>query len=89
MRFPPSPDARRLAADRVRLTTDESLRQAEAVIACDGEVVARVPASRGSPEAPMDADALAAKCRRLAGSRLDGVLDDLGAPAQVLLDALA
>ena len=37
----------------------------------------------------MDADALAAKCRRLAGSRLDGVLDDLGAPAQVLLDALA
>jgi 2-methylcitrate dehydratase PrpD len=81
--------ARALAADRVRLSTDESLRQAEAVISCDGEVVARVPASRGSPEAPMDADALAAKCARLAGSRLDGVLDDLGAPAQVLLEALA
>jgi 2-methylcitrate dehydratase PrpD len=84
-----APDARALALERVRLTTDESLRQAEAVVALDGEVVARVPASRGSPEAPMDADALAAKCRRLAGSRLDGVLDDLGAPAQVLLGALA
>jgi 2-methylcitrate dehydratase PrpD len=80
---------RTLAAERVRLTTDESLRQAEAVLALDGEVVARVPASRGSPEAPLDADALAAKCRRLAGSRLDGVLDDLGAPAQILLAALA
>jgi 2-methylcitrate dehydratase PrpD len=82
-------DARTLAAERVRLTTDESLRQAEAVIAVDGEVAARVPASRGSPEAPMDADALAAKCRRLAGTRLDGALDDFDAPAQVLLDALA
>ena len=81
--------ARELALERVRLTTDESLRQAEAVIACDGEVVARVPASRGSPDAAMDADALAAKCRRLAGSRLDGVLEVPGAPAQVLLDALA
>jgi 2-methylcitrate dehydratase PrpD len=80
--------ARGLAMERVRLRTDESLRQAEAVVALDGEVVARVPASRGSPEAPMDADALAAKCRRLAADRLDGVLDDLGAPAQVLLDAL-
>ena len=62
-----TPDARALAAERVRLTTDESLRQAEAVVALDGEVVARVPASRGSPEAPMDADELAAKCRLLAG----------------------
>jgi 2-methylcitrate dehydratase PrpD len=81
--------ARTLAAERVRLTTDESLRQPEAVLVLDGQIVARVPASRGSPEAPMDADALTAKCRRLAGSRLDGVLDDVGAPAQVLLDALA
>jgi 2-methylcitrate dehydratase PrpD len=81
--------ARALAAERVRLTTDESLREAEAVLALDGEEVARVPASRGSPEAPMDAGELAAKCRRLAGDRLDGVLDDREAPAQVLLDALA
>ena len=73
----------------MRVTTDEALRQAEAVLALDGEVVARVPASRGSPEAPMDADELAAKCRLLAGDRLDGLLDDPDAPAQVLLDALA
>ena len=37
----------------------------------------------------MDADELAAKCRRLAGARLDGLLDDPGAPAQLLLAALA
>ena len=82
-------DVRALAAERVRLTTDESLRQAEAVIALDGDVVARVPASRGSPEAPMDAGELAAKCRLLAGDRLEGLLDDRDAPAQTLLDALA
>ena len=81
--------ARALAAERVRLTTDESLRQAEAIVALDGEIVARVPASRGSPEAPMDAGELAAKCALLAGDRLDGLLDDRDAPAQALLDALA
>jgi hypothetical protein len=37
----------------------------------------------------MSADQLAEKCRVLAGDRLDGLLDDPGAPAQVLLDALA
>jgi 2-methylcitrate dehydratase PrpD len=71
--------ARALAAERVRV----------AVLALDGDEVARVPASRGSPEAPMSADQLAAKCRLLAGERLDGLLDDADAPAQVLLDALA
>jgi 2-methylcitrate dehydratase PrpD len=81
--------AQALARERVRLSIDEGLRQAEAVIALGGEEVARVPASRGSPEAPMDAAALAAKCRRLAGERLDGLLDEAGAPAQTLLDVLA
>ena len=37
----------------------------------------------------MSADELAAKCGMLAGDRLDGLLDDRSAPAQVLLDALA
>ena len=37
----------------------------------------------------MDAGELAAKCALLAGERLDGLLDDPDAPAQVLLDALA
>ena len=81
--------ARALAAERVRVTTDEGLRQAEAVLALNGDEVARVPASRGSPEAPMDEGELLAKCRLLAGERLDGLLDDPDAPAQVLLDALA
>ena len=67
---------------------DDGLREAEAVLALDGEVVARVEAARGSPERPMTADELAAKCRMLAGERLDGLLDDPGAPAQTLLDAL-
>jgi 2-methylcitrate dehydratase PrpD len=82
-------DVQALACDRVRLTVDEGLRQAEAVLALDGEEVARVPASRGSPEAPMSAGELAAKCRMLAGERLDGLLDDRDAPAQSLVDALS
>ena len=58
------------------------------MLALDGEVVARVEAARGSPERPMTADELGAKCRMLAGERLDGLLDDPAAPAQPLLDAL-
>jgi 2-methylcitrate dehydratase PrpD len=83
------PEVSALARERVRLSVDDALRQAEAVLALDGDEVARVPASRGSPEAPMDAEALAAKCRTLAGDRLDGLLDDPDAPAQAVLDALA
>ena len=81
--------AQALARRRVRLITDDGLEQAEAVLAVDGEEVARVRASRGSPEAPMDAAQVAAKSRLLAGERLDGLLGDPGAPAQTLLDALA
>jgi 2-methylcitrate dehydratase PrpD len=82
------PEVQALARSRVRVVTDEVLREAEAVIALDGEEVARVHAARGSPERPMSADQLAAKCRMLAGDRLDGLLDDRTAPAQTLLDAL-
>jgi len=82
-------DVRELARTRVRLTTDETLAEAEAVIAVDGEEVARVEAARGSPQRPMSADQLAAKCRLLAGDALDGLLEDRDAPAQTLLAALA
>jgi len=82
-------DVREFARTRVRLATDASLAEAEAVIALDGEEVARVEAARGSPQRPMSADELAAKCRTLAGDALDGLLDDRDAPAQALLDALA
>jgi 2-methylcitrate dehydratase PrpD len=82
------PDVQELARSRVTLSTDDALGESEAVLAVGGEEVARVPHSRGSPERPMSADELAAKCRLLAGDRLDGLLDDRDAPAQTLLDAL-
>jgi 2-methylcitrate dehydratase PrpD len=82
------PEAQALARERVRLTTDDALRQAEAVLALCGEEVARVPASRGSPEAPTSEAQLAAKCELLAGDRLDGLLDDPDAPAKSLIAAL-
>ena len=81
------PEVQALARDRVVMTTDDALRRAEAAIALDGEEVARVPASRGSPERPLSAGELEAKCHGLAGDRLDGVLDDPGAPARTLLAA--
>jgi 2-methylcitrate dehydratase PrpD len=83
------PEVQELARSRVGLATDAGLLEAEAAIAVGGEEVARVRAARGSPERPMSADELAAKCAMLAGDRLDGLLDDRSAPAQVLLDALA
>src|SRR5947208_4522440 len=42
-------EARALAGARVRVRTDESLAESEAVLALDGEVAARVEAARGSP----------------------------------------
>jgi 2-methylcitrate dehydratase PrpD len=83
------PEVQALAHSRVTLSTDDALGESEAVLAVGGEEVARVEHSRGSPERPMSADELAAKCRMLAGDRLDGLLDDRDAPAQTLLDALA
>jgi 2-methylcitrate dehydratase PrpD len=76
------PDVQDLA-NRIHVTTDESLGETEAVMVADGEEVARVPASLGSPERPMTPEQLAEKCRRLAGDRLEGI--DRDAPAQTLL----
>jgi 2-methylcitrate dehydratase PrpD len=83
------PPVQELARERITVVCDEALRETEAVIAVGGEEGARVQAARGSPERPMSADELAAKCTMLAGDRLDGLLDDRAAPAQTLLDALA
>jgi 2-methylcitrate dehydratase PrpD len=82
-------DVQELARRRVTLTTDDALGESEAVLSLAGEEVARVEASLGSPQRPMSPEELAAKCHRLAGDRLDGLLDDRDAPAQTLLDALA
>lgn len=81
------PDARALAAERVRVRTDETLGEAEAVLLVDGEEASRVPFATGSPERPMDAGRLQAKLRGLAGNRLDGGLEDPCAPAAALLEA--
>ena len=75
-------EARALAAERVTVRTDAALLESEAVLERDGEPVARVEAALGSPARPMDPPALAAKVRALAGTRLDGVLDDRAAAAR-------
>jgi 2-methylcitrate dehydratase PrpD len=77
------------AQEQVRVRTDDTLGETEAVLLADGDEVARVAASLGSPQAPMTAEQLAAKCRLLAGDALDGILDDRDAPAQTLLNALS
>jgi 2-methylcitrate dehydratase PrpD len=76
------------ARERVRVRTDDTLGETEAVLVADGHEVARVEASLGSPQRPMTTEQLAAKCHTLAGDALDGILDDRDAPAQTLLDAL-
>jgi 2-methylcitrate dehydratase PrpD len=83
-------DVQALAANRIRVRTDAALGQSEARIEGeDGALLARVEAPLGSPGRPMDAAALRSKCRALAGSRLDGALDDPEHPARALLAALA
>lgn len=78
-------DARALAAERVTVVTDEGLGESEAVLLVGGEEAARVPYATGSPQRPMSDEQLTEKLRALAGNRLDGALDDLGAPTSDLL----
>jgi 2-methylcitrate dehydratase PrpD len=78
-------EAARLAG-RVRVRTDDALLESEAVLLAEGREV-RVEAALGSPGHPLDAGALAAKLRDLAGERLVGVLDDPDRPASSLLEA--
>ena len=77
-----------LLAGRVRVRTDDALLESEAVLLAEGREV-RVKAALGSPGHPLDAKALAAKLRELAGERLVGALDDPDRPASSLLEAAA
>jgi 2-methylcitrate dehydratase PrpD len=79
----------RADAARVEVRTDAALAESEALVLADGRIVGRVDAALGSPRRPMDAAALAAKVRALAGDRLDGALDDPDAPASGLLALVA
>ena len=71
----------------VELGVDDSLPEFGAVLVASGRELARVPAPAGSPERPATAAQLAHKINELAGDRLDGLLDDLGAPASSALAA--
>jgi 2-methylcitrate dehydratase PrpD len=79
-------DARALAAERVRVRTDATLGEAEAVLLADGDgELARVPASSGSPDNPLPAERLRAKVSELARGKLDDALADPARPAAELL----
>lgn len=80
--------AARALAERIELRTDDTLLESEATLEAGGERVGHVEAALGSPARPMDGAALAAKLRDLAGERLDGALDDTGAPVAELVAAV-
>jgi 2-methylcitrate dehydratase PrpD len=77
----------RTRSAQVRVVLDEALPDFGAVLRIEGRELARVACPQGAPERPASADDLAAKLSDLAGDRLDGVLDDLGAPAAQALQA--
>jgi 2-methylcitrate dehydratase PrpD len=74
-------------ARRVRIRTDPALGESEAHLELDGRTAARITAPRGSPGNPLDAPAIAAKLRSLAGGALDGALDDPARPAAAVAGA--
>ncbi len=74
-------------ARQVTVELDDTLPEFGAVLTCAGEELARVPSPAGSPMRPIGPSELAGKVRELAGDRLVGILDDLGAPAVRALSA--
>ena len=71
----------------VRVTVDRSLPEFGAVLTIAGRELGCVPCPRGAPQRPVTAAELADKVTDLAGDRLQGVLDDLEAPAAAALNA--
>ncbi len=81
-------EVRESALTRFAVRTDPGLGETEARLEVgDGQALARVSSSLGSPEDPMTADQLAAKVADLAGDRLDGALEDPDRPVRDLLAA--
>ena len=58
-----------------------------AALAVGSDQLARVDWATGSPNNPMTDDQLSAKVSRLAGTRLDGLLDEPTAAAREALEA--
>jgi 2-methylcitrate dehydratase PrpD len=73
-------------ARRIEVRTDAALLESEFVITNGDEELARVKAALGSPDQPMDADALRLKVERLGGAELAAALDDNRRPAADLLE---
>jgi 2-methylcitrate dehydratase PrpD len=71
----------------VGVDVDGALPEFGAVLTAGGAELARVACPRGAPSRPAEASDLAAKLADLAGTRLDGMLDDPGRPAASVLDA--
>jgi len=71
----------------VSVVLDESLPDFGAVLSSGSRELAQIPCPRGAPQRPASPEDLAAKLADLACDRLDGVLDDLEAPAARALDA--
>jgi hypothetical protein len=69
----------------VAVRTDDSVLESEARIDADGTCIATVEVALGSPARPLDETRLSAKRSALAGSVLEGALDELGRPAADLL----
>jgi 2-methylcitrate dehydratase PrpD len=75
-------------AEQVTVALDASLPEFGAVLRSSGRELARVPGPKGSPMRPASPSDLAAKVTDLAGDRLDGLLDDLDAPARTAVAVL-
>jgi 2-methylcitrate dehydratase PrpD len=71
----------------VSVAVDGALPEFGAVLIVPGCEAARGSCPRGAPERPIAAAELAANVAGLAGDRLDGVLEDLRAPAATALHA--
>ncbi len=85
-------EAARELARRVEVGLDGNLGESEAVLEWRGgpqPMEVRVVTALGSPQRPMSEEQLTSKVRSLAGSRLDGLLDDPSRPAADLLAAVA
>jgi 2-methylcitrate dehydratase PrpD len=73
-------------AERIEVRPDHALLESEAVFSEHGREIARVKAALGSPQRPMDENALRRKVTGLAGESLADALDDLDRPAADLLE---
>lgn len=81
------PEVQRLASS-IEVRIDDALGEAEAILDWEGAgrpIRVRVETARGSPQRPLGDDSLREKLHGLAGSRFDGILEDLARPAAEIL----